>query len=259
MPVGQNTRANFPPRLSIPARKNIPLYRNSDLSYVRDTLTRNKGRIAIVTNRGLGSDGRDGVGRGEPCRAGNREHRLSCLRHGADSVFAWLRVRAHASSRRPSEDVRGRSSRVVLTPGVCASSPVVMRAARPGARISDLRGDGGNSASLPGESTKYTVNHRAGKAGRLADLWSTPCAFLWRTDLRVPAGARPSLRPCYREGDATRQSSGGYAARMRRRVLRRKCKLMVSESSSSSVNCERSEAIQNPSTGTAGIASLRSQ
>jgi len=116
----------FAPRLSISVRQNIPLYRNSDLSYVRDTLTRDKGRIAIVTNRGLGSDGRDGVGRGEPCRAGNREHRLSRLRHGADSVFAWLQVRAHASSRRPSEDVRGRTSRVVLTPGVCASSPAVM-------------------------------------------------------------------------------------------------------------------------------------
>src|SRR3954449_10556674 len=89
----------FPTRLSISVRQNIPLYRNSDLSYLRDTLTRDKGRIAIVTNRGLGSDGRDGVGRGEPCRAGNREHRLSRLRHGADSVFAWLRVRAHASSR----------------------------------------------------------------------------------------------------------------------------------------------------------------
>src|SRR3954468_13328128 len=40
-------------------------------------------------DRGLGSDG---VGRGEPCRAGNREHRLSRLRHDADSVFAWFRV-----------------------------------------------------------------------------------------------------------------------------------------------------------------------
>jgi len=29
-----------------------------------------KGRIAIVTNRGLGCDGRDGVGREERCRAG---------------------------------------------------------------------------------------------------------------------------------------------------------------------------------------------
>jgi hypothetical protein len=135
---------------------------------VSDTLTRDKGRIAIVTNRGLGSDGRDGVGRGEPCRAGNREQRLSRLRHGADSVFAWFRVRAHASSRSPSEDVRGRTSRVVLTPGVCASSPVVMWRSNRGARISHLRGDGGNSASLPGESTKDTLkpSRREGRAIR---------------------------------------------------------------------------------------------
>ena len=46
-----------------------------------------------------------------------------------------------------------RQNRVVLAPGVCASRLVVMRAAQPGSRISHLRGDGGNSASLPGEST----------------------------------------------------------------------------------------------------------
>ncbi|MCK1744070.1 hypothetical protein IVA80_25330 [Bradyrhizobium sp. 139] len=46
-----------------------------------------------------------------------------------------------------------RQNRVVLTPGVCASSLVVMCVARPGARISYRQGDGGNSASLPGEST----------------------------------------------------------------------------------------------------------
>jgi hypothetical protein len=43
-------------------------------------------------------------------------------------------------------------NRVVLAPGVCAPSLVVMRAAQPGPRISHLQGDGGNSASLPGES-----------------------------------------------------------------------------------------------------------
>ena len=64
---------NPAPRLSSPAAANIPLYRNSDLSYKRNTLARDKGRIAIVTNRGLGSDGRDGVGREARCRAGNRE------------------------------------------------------------------------------------------------------------------------------------------------------------------------------------------
>ena len=46
-----------------------------------------------------------------------------------------------------------RRNRVVLAPGVCASRLVVMRVAQPGPRISHLRDDGGNSASLPGEST----------------------------------------------------------------------------------------------------------
>ena len=66
------------------------------------------------------------------------------------------------------EDVRGRTSRVVLTPGACASSPAVMRVAQPGARISHPQGDGGNSASLPGESTKDTLkpSRREGRAIR---------------------------------------------------------------------------------------------
>ncbi|MET4391349.1 hypothetical protein ABIB73_007138 [Bradyrhizobium sp. F1.4.3] len=45
-----------------------------------------------------------------------------------------------------------RQNRVVLAPGVCAPSLAVMWVAQPGARISHLQGDGGNSASLPGES-----------------------------------------------------------------------------------------------------------
>ena len=49
--------------------------------------------------------------------------------------------------------IRVRRNRVVLTPGVCASSLAVMRVAQPGPRVSHLRDDGGNSASLPGEST----------------------------------------------------------------------------------------------------------
>ena len=77
--------------MSSPIIANIPLYRNSDLSYRQDTLARDKGRIAIVTNRGPGSDGRDGVGRERHCRAGNREQLPSRERHGADSVFAWPR------------------------------------------------------------------------------------------------------------------------------------------------------------------------
>ena len=176
-PSGKTPRTNLPPRLSILRRKYIPLYRNSDFAYTLDTPARDKGRIAIVTNRGPGSDGRDGVGRDGRCRAGHREQWLSRERHGADSVFAWLRVRAHASPRSPSEDVRGRRSRVVLTPGVCASSLSGDVAARPGTRI-DPQGDGGNSASLPGESTKEAVTHRAGKAGRSGETCGPPRVHL---------------------------------------------------------------------------------
>ena len=61
-PSGKTPRTVLAPRLSSPADTNIPLYRNSDLSHKRTTLARDKGRIAIVTNRGPGSDGRDGVG-----------------------------------------------------------------------------------------------------------------------------------------------------------------------------------------------------
>ena len=46
-----------------------------------------------------------------------------------------------------------RPNRVVLAPGVCAPSLAVMGVVQPGPRISHPQGDGGNSASLPGEST----------------------------------------------------------------------------------------------------------
>ncbi|PDT91409.1 hypothetical protein CO669_05245 [Bradyrhizobium sp. Y36] len=51
-------------------------------------------------------------------------------------------------------DVIGvRQNRVVLAPGVCAPSLAVMRVVQPDARVSHPKGDGGNSATLPGEST----------------------------------------------------------------------------------------------------------
>jgi hypothetical protein len=46
-----------------------------------------------------------------------------------------------------------RQNRVVLTPGVCASSLVVMSLPDRARSISHPQGDGGNSASLPGESS----------------------------------------------------------------------------------------------------------
>ncbi len=45
-----------------------------------------------------------------------------------------------------------RQNRVVLAPGVCAPSLVVMGGVQPDPRISHPQRDGGNSASLPEES-----------------------------------------------------------------------------------------------------------
>jgi hypothetical protein len=142
------------------------------------------------------------------------------------------------------EDVRGRPSRVVLTPGVCASSPVVMCDAQPGARVSHPQDDGGNSASLPGESTKYAVNHRAGKAEHRLSLWSTPCAFLRRTDLRVPPA--PGL-PCAlvsMRAKGRRKTRAKRAARTQMRVCGSGCELNKRNQCTTLRHCERSEAIQ---------------
>jgi len=77
------------------------------------------------------------------------------------------------------------------------------------ARISDPRGDGGNSASLPGESTKDTVKTiRAGKAGRPASPVVQTVCILCSARISGAAGARPSLRPLAKKGDALKQGSG---------------------------------------------------
>jgi len=191
-----------------------------------------------------------------------RERWPSRVRHGADSAFAWLRGRAHATPRIPSEDVRGRRSRVVLTPGVCASSQAVMPAARPGPRIGHLQGDGGNSATLPEESTKDTVKTiRAGKAGRPATPVVHPVCIFVAHGSRVPAGARPSLRPCLHEGDTRSKTRAKRAAGMRSRVCCLKCEWEGDGPATCSVIARSpcDEAIQNPSEERSWIASLRSQ
>src|SRR5262245_29483678 len=51
-------RAKHPKARSTHRRKNIPLYRNSELSYKRNTPVHEKGRSYVVTNRGPGCGGR---------------------------------------------------------------------------------------------------------------------------------------------------------------------------------------------------------
>ncbi|GMO96202.1 hypothetical protein TM239_11090 [Bradyrhizobium sp. TM239] len=98
---------------------------------VAATRPKEEGRIAIVTNAGRAAVDADGIG--AKGFAGRR---------------AVSRTVAHTTGV-----IGVRQNRVVLTPGVCASSVAVMWVARPGRRISHPQGDGGNSATLPGEST----------------------------------------------------------------------------------------------------------
>ncbi len=159
----------------------------------------------------------------------------------------------------PSEDVRGRRSRVVLTPGVCASSPAVMMRVRPDAHISYPQGDGGNSASLPEESTKDTVKTiRAGKAGRPASPVVHPCAFLSRTDLGCRR--RPAFPAPLSISRASETQNSGESRREKAMV----CLLFemcIGERWPLRLlrHCERSEAIQAVSAERFWIASLRSQ
>jgi hypothetical protein len=170
--------------------ENIPLYRNSELRILRALRPKEEGRIAIVTNAGRGAVD---VG------------------HIGAKVIAGRETVSDGVAR-TTGGARVRPNRVVLTPGVCASSLVVMCAAQPGARTSHPQGDGGNSASLPGESATYAVPTTAqGRPGCPGYTCMPLCKFLTATSHsgpRVPAGSRPSLRPLSIEGEEMKQSSG---------------------------------------------------
>ncbi|WP_245448456.1 hypothetical protein [Bradyrhizobium nitroreducens] len=90
-----------------------------------------EGRIAIVTNAGRAAVDADGIGA-----------------KGLAGRVTVSKAVAHTTGV-----IGVRQNRVVLAPGVCAPSLVVMCIAQPGKRVSHPQGDGGNSATLPGEST----------------------------------------------------------------------------------------------------------
>ena len=98
---------------------------------VAATRPKEEGRIAIVTNAGRTAVDVDNIGaKGFAGRA--------TVNEGLAHTTGVIGVRRN---------------RVVLTPGVCASSVCGDVVAQPGTRVSHPQGDGGNSASLPGEST----------------------------------------------------------------------------------------------------------
>jgi hypothetical protein len=131
---------------------------------------------------------------------------------------------------------------VVLTPGVLASSHVVMLAAQPGTHISHLHGDGGNSATLPGENTKDTVKTIAqGRPGDRHHLSSTPCAFF---STRGTSGA--SRRPAFpaplllQRADESSKARAKHAARMRRCAQRQTVVSCPGRSAARPRRCEAS-------------------
>ena len=100
---------------------------------VSDEATRpkEKGRIAIVTNAGRGAVDVDHI--------------------GAKGLVGRATVSESVASTTGA--VRVRQNRVVLASGVCTPSLAVMWRPDRARSISHPQGDGGNSASLPGEST----------------------------------------------------------------------------------------------------------
>jgi len=144
------------------------------------------------------------------------------IRPDADSVFAWFRGRAHATSRIPSEDVRGRKSRVVPTPGVCASSLAVMW--RPtGPRIDIHKATGAIVQRSPRRARRTPLKPFA--QGRPGDRHTCgpPRVHFYRARISGAAGARPSLRPRLFRGRARPKTRARRAARRRSCVCYLKC------------------------------------
>ena len=106
--------------------------------------------------------------------------------------------------------------------GLCAKSCGDV-AAQPGTRIDHLRGDGGNSATLPGESTTYAVPTTAqGRPSVRLHLYAAVQPLVAQPFAQWTVGARPAPGlPCALFQSRVRRrckARAKYAARMRRRV-----------------------------------------
>jgi hypothetical protein len=127
LPDGQNTQASG----QCPATKIFHFTEIRNWRIVRALRPKEEGRIAIVTNAGRTAVDASYIGA---------------------KGFAG-RATVSEGLARTTGVIGVRRNRVVLASGVCAPSLAVMCVAQPGGRISHPQGDGGNSASLPGEST----------------------------------------------------------------------------------------------------------
>jgi hypothetical protein len=133
-------------------------------------------------------------------------------RHETRGEWRWTRAESHERlSRARRAQSRVRQNRVVLTPGVCASSLAIAR-----------RATGAIVHRSPGRARHKPSNHCAGKAGCLAAPVCRCASVLRAFSAQRTVGAQPALGlPCAlcsrREPDGSK-ARARCAARMRRCV-----------------------------------------
>jgi len=180
-----------------------------------------KGAFATVTRCGPGCGGRGSAG-----AIGVTTGRATVSPHATryDTARSQRVRRSSGVSTRKLSTIRQNRPRTEKScgpdaRGLCVKACGDVAANRRAHRY--LQGDGGNSASLPGESTKDTVKTiRAGKAGRPASPVVHPVCISVAHGSRVPAGVRPSLRPLAFIGRRTAARLGQNLPREREAMTR---------------------------------------
>src|SRR3954467_8644012 len=159
-----------------------------------------------------------------------------------------------ATCTRPSNPaakwrMRVRQNRVVLA--VVATVKFSRRCVRaqPGRQHHPIREarEARRKVRLPGEHGISRPTIAQGRPSDWLHLYAAvrfSCVCFSRSGPRVPAGARPSLRPLGQEGEATKQSSGAISREAAKLCLLQKCELEAWRCRLILRHCERSEAIQ---------------
>ena len=179
--VGQNTGSFRAAPVSSRACKNIPLYRNSEMTYVSPIPAHQEGRSCVVTVASRACGGRGSVGR-ERSGAGRialREPKTSCRMSGAARLRLVCKFPAPSTGLGKLRRNGGpcvRQNRVVLavvaTVKCFANAAVASTGALPVtfARTREARGN-----SAPGRARHKPSNHCAGKINSRVKL----CRAVW--------------------------------------------------------------------------------
>ena len=157
-PCRATRRAKHP---SIPAHENIPLSRISDLWHTSPIPALPKGRSRPSRDADRVAMDAAAPARNVRDRAGNRESQATRYDTARSQRLGWS---SWVSTREPlmiGKTVRGRRSRVVLTPGVCASSPSGDVAARPGAHQRSVEATGAIVHRSPGRARRTPLKPSA--------------------------------------------------------------------------------------------------